>query len=264
MTLLARIETASAGLDDTGSIPARTPSFIKSIYAPLEDGLEHLEWYRSNLRNIVAMANLIHTDALPLPKVAEKSSHQIAFGVAHCLVHLKRNGFLSKDLTFNQVVDMVYSEDLRRYRRDRDSSHLTFKRYHLLKRLVDLGLIGRDAPPRSLRPAGTTPPFRALASLVCANHPSITVDSIRSNLRTKPVIRARFDLIWIMRHVCGHSLTSIGQQIGRDHSTVLSALNSLIVSCTSDVGRMNAVEKLCEKADDLGIALHYEMQMRQN
>lgn len=263
MTLLARIETASADLDEARSIPALAPSFVKSIYTPLEDDLEHLEWYRSNLRHVVALANMMSAEILPLPKIAERASHPIAFGFAHCLAHLKRNGFLGRDVTIGQVVDMVYSEDLRRYQRDRDGTQLTFKRYHLLNRLADLGLIEKDAPPRSLRPAGSTPPLRALISLVCANHQNITEQCIRSNVRTRPVVRARFDLIWIMRHVCGHSLTSIGQQIGRDHSTVLSALNSLIVSRTSNVGRSNAIEKMCEKADDLGIVLHHEMQMRQ-
>lgn len=274
MTSLARLTTASADCERVSQIRPLPKTLFRSIHDPLEPGFAGLEAYRDRLVEATDLAHRILNGAESLPKIAQSAACPQTFGIAHCLAHLIKSELLADPLTLDQLVNMIYTEDLRLYARNRALDRLTLKRYTLLKRLEAFGVFVEKASARDIRPVGSTPPFRALVALVCEGRKDISLESIRSPLRTRDVINARFDLIYIMRKVCGHSLTSIGQQINRDHSSVLSAIASHTARIFSekassadagaaDAGSAEALEKLCEKADEVGVQLHYDMQTRQ-
>ncbi|MHC1695621.1 MAG: chromosomal replication initiator protein DnaA [Eubacteriales bacterium] len=56
---------------------------------------------------------------------------------------------------------------------------------------------------------------------------NISVDDIKGRKRTKEINQARQIAIYLIRNITDQSLPAIGRLFGRDHTTILSALNSI-------------------------------------
>jgi len=242
--------------------PEQRPWFIHDIFDSLPEDVSELEDYQILLCEV-------HDGALELlngrkrPTIlAGDMGDAVSFGMASFLSHVVSTQLTPKGVSIRQIINMIYSEDLRHYRRKPDPKLLSTKRIRMINRMINLNLISEKASPRDLRPVGSIPKFRMLSEMISKENKNITLATIRSDIRNRETVFARFELIWIMRKICGHSLNAIGTQIHRDHSTILSALNRLNQQMSSDKGRAERVTLLCEKADDLGNLLRFEMLSR--
>nr|WP_290428659.1 helix-turn-helix domain-containing protein [Defluviimonas salinarum] len=140
----------------------------------------------------------------------------------------------------------------------------TINRHRFICALKRLGIVDNTLSDRALKPAGTTPCVKALGALI-ADRSQVPFDQIASSSRTKPVVKARFQAIWVMRVVCGHSLTMIGSHMGnRDHTTILNSINKVGLTMETNMGYRKEMESLCEKADTIGVMQNRNILLRQS
>ncbi len=78
-----------------------------------------------------------------------------------------------------------------------------------------------------------------------ASYFSITVDDLISKRRTKAVVRPRHIAMYLAKTMTTRSLPDIGRRFGgRDHSTVIHAVNKITETLTSDAVLAEDVEAL--------------------
>lgn len=195
-------------------------------------------------------------DRLPLVEVARMTENIHAFGIGHLLHTGLRKKLINADMSAADILDRVYRADMARPRETQVNRHRVI---HWLKKL---GLVAPNTSDRQLKPAGTTPCIKAMGGLI-AERTKIPFDIISSESRKKDVVRARFQAIWVLRMVCGHPLTMIGQNMGnRDHTTILNSINKVNLNIQADVGFRRSMENLCEKADTIGIIQNRNLLLR--
>lgn len=195
-------------------------------------------------------------DGTPLVRVATTAKEVHALGIGQLLSNGHRKGLIDADLSPANILNQVFNAETMRIQ-DRPIS-----RYRFIIHLKALGIVAQRQNERQLKPAGTTPCMKALAALIFENT-QISMDQIASESRVKKIVIARFKLIWLMRSVCGHSLTMIGQNLGnRDHTTILNSINKVKNECASDAGYSRSIHILCEKADTIGILQNRNLLLR--
>lgn len=114
-------------------------------------------------------------------------------------------------------------------------------------------LIPPRAPLRSLRPIGSTPTIPEVGRLVEKATGISFKNEVCSKKRGQLIIDARFQVIYVLRVVCGFSLTMIGQSLdGRDHTTILSGLNKINIKRATDEAVRESTDRMCETADLAG------------
>lgn len=121
------------------------------------------------------------------------------------------------------------------------------------------GVVDRTDKIRSLKPSGTTPSTFDISQVVEDRY-GYDFDTIISVCRDKEVVKARFKTAWALRQVCGHPLARIGQILGgRDHSTILSAINGLEQKRWRQPEWHIDLAALCRQADMAGIVKSLEV-----
>lgn len=136
-----------------------------------------------------------------------------------------------------------------------------------INRVAASGALRPGTAIRQVKPSQSTPSPREICQLVSQhsarlNNDGVHVshDEIVSAGRSRHVTRARFVATWVMREVCGMSLSAIGQQLGgRDHTTILNALNRIPIERSNDVSFRRATDSLCIKADEIGLERHHRV-----
>ena len=79
----------------------------------------------------------------------------------------------------------------------------------------------------------------------------ITVDDLHSKRRTKTVVRPRHIAMYLAKTMTTRSLPDIGRRFGgRDHSTVIHAVNKITDQLPSDVVLSEDVEALRRRLRD--------------
>ena len=77
-------------------------------------------------------------------------------------------------------------------------------------------------------------------------------------------MEARFETIWVLRTVCGHSLAMIGGYMGgRDHTTILNSINKISLQIATKSEDRARISALCEEADTLGVIQNRLILLRQ-
>lgn len=133
----------------------------------------------------------------------------------------------------------------------------------IITAMVNTGILPSDFQMRSVKPIGSIPSMRAVGAVI-EGHTKISTSAMVSPSRLKTVIDARFAMIWVMRHVCGHSLTTIGNNVGgRDHTTILSALNKVRERRRTGDEYRKDTDAYCKDSDIRGIMTHLDMIRRQ-
>ena len=185
--------------------------------------------------------------SVSLTRVAAKPFGDTAFGIGHMLHHARKRGMVCPDILAAELTERL------RERMTESCEDGFASRMQAVAALRELHLVSGEIPDRNLKPSGTTPCIRSIAALM-EEIRNISFETIISASRGKPVVQARFETIWIMRQVCGHSLTVIGRNVGgRDHTTVLNSLNKMTLEKTRDGGKKKNLQRLCERADLIGI-----------
>lgn len=193
----------------------------------------------------------------PLTQVAAQGFGDTAFGIGHMIHHARRKTMICPSLKAEELVEKLCSRML-------EISEKGFaSRILAIRALRDIHLVDAGIPDRTLKPAGTTPCIRSIAVLM-EEIRKIPFDTVISASRGKDAVGARFETIWVMRHVCGHSLTVIGRNVGgRDHTTVLNSLNKMNLEKNRDAGKTTSLSNLCERADLIGIQKNRRILARQ-
>lgn len=178
-----------------------------------------------------------------------------AIGIGHLLHNASRKSLLvARDI--EDMLDQVYQIE------SSAAAETQIGRHRFISRLRQAGLVAQGATDRHLKPAGTTPCFKSLRTLV-SERKQLPFEEIISESRRRPVVKARFQAIWVMRAVCGHSLATIGQYMGnRDHTTVLNSINKVTINMQNDVAYRREVDLLCENADTIGIIQNRNLLIR--
>jgi hypothetical protein len=142
-------------------------------------------------------------------------------------------------------------------KRDISEGHLTvFNRHRAISHMKSLGFISGSQIDRQIRPSGTTPSIRIIGSLIHHDTKGMcSLEKICSSSRGKEIVLNRFKAIWILRNVCGHSLSTIGNYMGnRDHTTVLNSINKMNLKFIKDEDGFAAqITGMCERADMMGV-----------
>ncbi len=75
----------------------------------------------------------------------------------------------------------------------------------------------------------------------------VTVDEIKGTRRTREIAMARHVSIYIMRNVTGMSLPSIGKVFHRDHTTILSSIETIQKKIRDDASVENDIDDLTKE-----------------
>ena len=75
----------------------------------------------------------------------------------------------------------------------------------------------------------------------------VTVEDIRGKRRTREIAQARHVCIYIMRTVTDLSLPSIGRVFNRDHSTILSSIDTIQAKIREDASLENDIDDLIKE-----------------
>jgi hypothetical protein len=196
-------------------------------------------------------------DGAGLADIACAAGDLSAFSIGHLLHGAGRKDLLhwpgSREDLFDRIDDALRRSGDGRLR----------NRMQAIRAMREMGLVPEAVPDKMLKPAGTTPCIRGLGFLM-EEWSKIPFETIISASRGRAVVTARFEVIWILRTVCGHSLTVIGKHVGgRDHTTVLNSLNKVSLEMKRNAGYRNSVNRLCEKADMIGVIQSHRILTRQ-
>lgn len=52
-------------------------------------------------------------------------------------------------------------------------------------------------------------------------------NNVLSGSRATDILKTRFQIVWILRNVCGHTPSAIGRHLNRDHTSILNALQRI-------------------------------------
>lgn len=220
------------------------------------EGPENPEPVEICLKEVLTVLELLEKNT-PLTQVAAQDFADTAFGIGHMIHHARRKNMICPSLKVEDLVGNLRNRML-------EISEKGFaSRILAIRALRDLQIVAPSVQDRTLKPAGTTPCIRSIAALM-EEIRKINFDTVISASREKVVVGARFEAIWVMRHVCGHSLTVIGRNVGgRDHTTVLNSLNKMNLEKAKDVGKKTSLSNLCERADLIGIQKNRRILARQ-
>lgn len=201
--------------------------------------------------DIYNVARAIYTDlfaGMTLSSVANSTENIDGFGIGHLLFNIEKKGMIIGGHSPLDVLDTLYKHASRAVNAPYISS-----RHKFIQGLKTLGFVDASLSDKEFKPAGTTPCLRDIGGLL-QEATKVSIEDIASSSRSRNVVQARFQAIWILRVVCGHSLSMIGKHMGqRDHTTVLNSVNKMMTMISSDVAMRDKMEILCEKSDRVGV-----------
>ena len=192
--------------------------------------------------------NLRHDRDVAKISMKCRNTNALAIGM------MLNNGY-RKDLIDSSISPSTIMSEV--CKRDIDEGHLTpFNRFRAISHMKKLGMISGSQIDRQIRPSGTTPNIKMIESLILhESDGTCSLEEICSSSRGKEIVNYRFKAIWVLRHVCGHSLSTIGSYMGnRDHTTVLNSINKMNLKFIKDEdGFASTITGMCERADLMGV-----------
>ncbi|HDZ51518.1 MAG TPA: hypothetical protein ENH63_06945 [Sulfitobacter litoralis] len=194
-----------------------------------------------------------------LVAVARDTDDLMAYGVGSMIAKLVDRGQLRDELE-------VFSELAATFTKDsfEQAEEKRFNRRTVFEHLSTKGLVVNGLSIREAKPAGTLPTIAEISRVV-ENYRSISLNQIQSAARSRDIVDARFIAIWVMRYVCGHSLTYIGEQLGnRDHTSVLNGVNRIVATRAGDVGRRHEIDNICDESDVISLRRHHSILLNQS
>ena len=139
------------------------------------------------------------------------------------------------------------------------------KAYRLNRRTVfdslqEFNLIKSKLSINKAKPGGTLPNIAEICSTIEKyKYRNITRAQIQSPNRRRDIVDARFHAMWVMRYVCGYSLSHIGKRLhDRDHTTVLNGVRKIRETRQKDAGDRETIDNICDECDILALRRHYE------
>lgn len=112
------------------------------------------------------------------------------------------------------------------------------------------------------RPSGTVPGASSVLSIV-SEWCCVTPEDIRGTSRVRHVARARSIAALILRKMNNLTLIRIGDYMsGRDHSSILSLINTIEMEISRDAGYRDMVANIMESCEREGVRLYCENTLR--
>lgn len=209
-----------------------------------------IEETRDTYIDIQAGKDVIH--------VARDADNLMSYGVGAMIAKMATRGvFNSVDEVFKILSKIFTIQNM-----SGDKGY-RFSRRTVFQALKETGLICADLSIREAKPAGTLPTISEISRII-ETYENINLAHIQSPGRSRPVVKARFQAIWVMRFVCGHSLTYIGEQLGnRDHTSILNGVNRMRDIRHTDIGDRNNIDMICDESDALALRRHHNILMSQ-
>lgn len=197
--------------------------------------------------------------------VARGTDDLMSYGVGAMLAKMAKSGLLDD-------INDAYLKLSGRYTREtlKGERAYRFNRRTVFNSLQQFGLLRETLSIREAKPAGTLPTITEIARII-ENYEHINLAQIQSPARSREIVKARFYAIWVMRYVCGHSLTYIGEQLGnRDHTSILNGVNRVRAIrgtdsvSSEDAGSREIIDNICDECDMLALRRHHSILMSQS
>lgn len=225
-------------------------NFTAPTVKAIEDN-PRLVHFNGDTIDVIESAILIASDLLngrTILDVAQKNPNAAAFGIGSLVHRLTANGICTKeDAMWDVIIDLLYNKPYF------VKNKMIPGRMMVIKALRDGGLIPEKTPMKEIKPVGTNPTVQTVCRIVedCLGK---NYHDIVSASRSRDFVVARFMAIWVLREVCGHSLTHIGQQVGnRDHTSIINALDKMNDWRKSDHSWVEQTDIACQLADHAGL-----------
>ncbi len=194
-----------------------------------------------------------------LVAVARDTDDLMAYGVGSMIAKLSDRNQIHDEMT---VFDSLASTFTKGSFEQTDEKR--FNRRTVFEHLSLNGLVNKGLSIREAKPAGTFPTISEISRIV-ENYRKISLDQIQSAARSRDIVDARFIAIWVMRYVCGHSLTYIGEQLGnRDHTSVLNGVNRIVAIRAGDVAKRHEIDNICDESDVIALRRHHSILINQS
>lgn len=198
-------------------------------------------------------------DGRDLMFVARHTEDLMAYAVGSMIAKLSDKGL---DVTPSHA----FMELGRVFSRQRFEGNQAFRfsRRTVFDTLSCRGLLTQDITIRDAKQAGTLPTVAEISRII-ENYTEVDLEQIQSPKRSRNIVRARFIAIWVMRTVCGHSLTYIGDQLGnRDHTSILNGVNRVRDIRASDAAERKMIDDICDESDILALRRQHGILLRQS
>ena len=191
-------------------------------------------------------------------KTAEDTRDLMSYAVGSMIAKLAKNGLATSPYVAFADLGKVFSPS----RLEGDSAY-RFSRRTVFETLSNRHMIQASTTIRDAKMAGTMPQVSEIGRVV-ESYTKIPLSQIQSPARSRKIVAARFITIWVMRTVCGHSLTHIGDQLGgRDHTSVLNGVNRIRELRAGDVAKRTLIDDICDEADMLAVRRQHSVLVRQ-
>jgi hypothetical protein len=182
--------------------------------------------------------------------VFQAHSDLYAIGTAYAIWTLASRRMCDVHLSAQSLLHEATREHLRRpcpWPEDPGQTRLT--RDRTIASLKAVGILGKRQSVRDIKTVSTVASIAEVATEV-ARSQRVCVDDIASARRSREIARARFMMIYVLRHACGHSLNFIGRNLGaRDHTTILSGLNTITLLMRQDDAVRKTLNRICHDVD---------------
>lgn len=229
---------------------------------PAAQRLRNGHWLKPN-RQVDERTRIVLRDALQtftqleagqsIPRVALATANSQAFAIGHMIYYIQKMKFFSKSVS---SVESLFDDLLHWDALHRPGSIVT--RHRALKALKQLGYLDPAKSDFAYKPTATAPQPAEIAAAVLQNS-GVSMDDVRSPKRGQKIVPLRFQIIYALRTLTGCSLNGIGLHIGgRDHTTILSALNKVITLREQDHAYRRDVEIKCARADRAAVLRHFK------
>jgi hypothetical protein len=209
------------------------------------------------LEEAEAITHALINDKKPM-HVARDTTDLMAFGVGSMIAKMVTTKIIENPDQAYQVLHQAFTRNALK-----NEKALRFSRRTVLATLKENGVIPEKTALKDVKPAGSLPNTQEIGRVI-EEVLKIPLSQIQSSERSQSVIRGRFYMIWVMRFICGHSLTHIGKQVGgRDHTSVINGINQLTRRRERIDGVQAEVDNICDAADLLAIRRCHQLLINQ-
>lgn len=204
-------------------------------------------------------------DGKQIIHIAQDAENLMGYSIGLMIAKMADRSIISNvDLAFEALDTVFTRENLA------GKNAIRFNRRTVFNLLREFKIVREGVSIRDAKPAGTLPTISEIARII-ENHYAISLEQIQSPARSRPIVQSRFIAIWVMRYVCGHSLSYIGDQLGkRDHTSILNGVNRIRQIrgadgvTSNDAAERQRIDNICDEADYLALLRHHSILKSQS
>lgn len=218
--------------DDAGK-PTRGP-----------DGAEPKRYREAVLKQAFDIRRDI-ADGLNMVEIARKCQDPMSLGIGAMLAKMIRDGLIREP---EQIIDLLNGAFV-----GESSTSIDLNRRTVIETLRKDGILPPGMNVRKAKPGGTMPALDEIGAVI-ERRTGIALERITSASRIPEVVRGRHIVMWIMRNVCGSSLTAIADRFGGgDHISIMDGIQRLDDERDSDKDERMLIDSMGDESDLLAL-----------